>query len=150
MFGAAGPALSTAGLVVPPHVPGVAWAGFVLTMIGFLGTLAAQSGMGASWRIGVDATERTDLITTGLFAMVRNPVFTFMLTAITGITLMVPTPVSAAALACLLLAIQIQVRCVEEPYLRRTHHPAYTDYTMKVGRFLPGIGRLSPQDDTRH
>lgn len=151
VLGMAGPALSLAGLVVPPRLPGLAWAGLILTTIGFLGTLAAQSGMGASWRIGVDATEHTDLITTGLFGVVRNPVFTFMLTAITGITLMVPTPVSAAALACLFLAVEIQVRCVEEPYLRRTHHEDYTDYTdytTTVGRFLPGLGRSSPQNTT--
>lgn len=121
VLGTAGPALALAGVVIPPRLPGLAWVGLITAIIGFLGTLAAQSGMGASWRIGVDATERTDLVTTGLFAVVRNPIFSAMLMAMTGIVLMVPTPVSAAALACLFVAVEIQVRFVEEPYLNRTH-----------------------------
>ena len=149
MLGAAGPALALAGLVVPPRLPGLAWAGTCIAIIGFLGTLAAQSGMGASWRIGVDATERTNLVTTGLFAVVRNPIFTAMLMAMTGIVLMVPTAVSAAALVCLFIAVEIQVRFVEEPYLNRTHGRAYVDYTARVGRFLPGIGRSQVRDTVR-
>ncbi|WP_258070031.1 isoprenylcysteine carboxylmethyltransferase family protein [Arthrobacter sp. SX1312] len=150
VLGAAGPALTLAGVVVPPRFPGFAWAGFVVAIVGFLGTLAAQSGMGASWRIGVDATERTDLVTTGLFAVVRNPIFTAMLGAMTGIALMAPTPISVSALACLFLAVQIQVRVVEEPYLNRIHQQAYAAYTAKVGRFLPGIGRTPARRIMQH
>ncbi len=149
VLGAAGPALALADLVVPPQLPGLPWIGTEVAIIGFIGTLAAQTGMGASWRIGVDITERTDLVTTGLFAIVRNPVFSAMLTAMTGIVLMVPTPVSAAALACLFLAVEIQVRFIEEPYLNRTHQGAYADYTTRVGRFVPGIGRIQARDATQ-
>ncbi|MUK02220.1 isoprenylcysteine carboxylmethyltransferase family protein [Vibrio cholerae] len=150
VLGAAGPALALAGVVVPPWLPGLAWAGTCIAIIGFLVTLAAQSGMGASWRIGVNATERTDLVTNGLFAVVRNPIFTAMLTAITGIALMVPTLVSGAAVACLFFAVEIQVRIVEEPYLNRIHPHAYPTYTAKVGRFLPGIGRTRTNGTFEH
>lgn len=150
VLGATGPALALAGVVVPPRLPGLAWAGTCIAIIGFLGTLAAQSGMGASWRIGVDATEHTNLVTTGLFAVVRNPIFTAMLTAMTGIAIMVPTLVSATALACLFLAVEIQVRLVEEPYLNRAHQRAYARYTAKVGRFLPGIGRTRARNTAPH
>lgn len=149
VLGAAGPALALADLIVPPRLPGLAWTGTCIVIIGFLGTLAAQSGMGASWRIGVDATERTELVTTGLFGLVRNPIFTAMLTAIAGIALMVPTLVSAAALACLFFAVEIQVRFVEEPYLNRTHHSTYAAYAARVGRFLPCIGRTQTKDATQ-
>jgi protein-S-isoprenylcysteine O-methyltransferase Ste14 len=150
VLGAAGPVLALADLVVPPHLPGLVWVGIMVTVVGFVGTLVAQTGMGASWRIGVDTTERTDLITTGLFAVVRNPIFTAMLTAMTGIMLMVPTSVSAASLVCLFLAVEIQVRLVEEPYLNRTHHHTYARYTARVGRFLPGLGRILADDAADH
>jgi hypothetical protein len=42
-------------------------------------TVIAQFAMAESWRIGVDPNERTPLVTTGAFAMVRNPIFTAML-----------------------------------------------------------------------
>lgn len=46
--------------------------------------LAAQQAMGRSWRIGVDTDERTELVTEGVFGLVRNPVFTAMIVAVGG------------------------------------------------------------------
>ncbi|MGI5488606.1 methyltransferase family protein [Microtetraspora malaysiensis] len=98
--------------------------------------------MGASWRVGVDASEQTALVTSGAFARVRNPIFTAMITALAGLPLMVPTWVSLAAVAVLVAAVEIQVRAVEEPYLARIHGRAYAEYGVRTGRFLPGIGRI--------
>ena len=41
------------------------------------------------------------------------------------------------------LGLELQVRSVEEPYLLRTHGDAYRAYASRVGRFVPGIGRLA-------
>ena len=144
---AAGFTLASIGAVPPAGaVPaGMRWAGLVLAVAGFGLTLAAQSGMGASWRIGVDETERTDLVTTGLFGLVRNPIFTAMCAALAGLTVMVLTPLTVLALVCLTVAIELQVRVVEEPYLIRTHGDAYNAYARRVGRFVPAIGRLHRQ-----
>src|SRR5262245_41788519 len=73
---AAGPILALAGVVRPLFgSPAVALTGLALAAIGTAGTVLAQSAMGASWRVGVRASERTLLVTTGLFAVVRNPIF---------------------------------------------------------------------------
>jgi protein-S-isoprenylcysteine O-methyltransferase Ste14 len=37
--------------------------------------------------------------------------------------------------------VQLQVRCIEEPYLRAMHGAAYEHYAGAVGRFMPGVGR---------
>lgn len=140
-LGVAGPLLAVTG-TVPTDAPiGLQMVGLVVALIGFAATLAGQIGMGASWRVGVDPTERTDLVTAGAFALVRNPVFTAMVGAQLGVTLMVPTYVSALALLALVIAVELQVRLVEEPYLRRIQGAAYEDYCARVGRFLPGIGQ---------
>ncbi len=115
--------------------------GFVLYAAGVSLTFAAQLAMGKSWRIGVDATERTDLVAHGVFAMVRNPIYTAMIVAVTGLTLMSCSALTCAALVVLLVALEIQVRAVEEPYLARTHGDAYDHYAAKVGRFIPLLGR---------
>jgi hypothetical protein len=47
--------------------------------------------MGTSLQIGVDPTERTQLVTTGPFALVRNPIFAAMLPTALGLTLLVPS-----------------------------------------------------------
>lgn len=107
-----------------------------------LGTFAAQLVMARSWRIGVDPNERTELVTRGLFAVVRNPIFSFMILASVGFALACPTPLAWVAPALLTFALELQVRVVEEPYLVRTHGDAYLAYARRVGRFVPRLGRF--------
>jgi len=98
--------------------------------------------MGASWRIGVDESERTDLVTGGPFAIVRNPIYSGVIPLVLGLMLLAPNPVTIAAFAALVAAFEIQVRLVEEPHLLRAHPDAYRDYASRVGRFVPGVGLL--------
>lgn len=142
LIGAAGPIAALAGLGPVGH-PAVRVAGVVVALLGVLATLAAQTSMGASWRIGVDEHERTTLVTSGAFALARNPIFTAMIATALGLAAMVPNLVSLFGLALTVFAIEMQVRAVEEPYLRRLHGTAYTTYAARVGRFLPGLGRLA-------
>lgn len=140
VLGLAGPLLAVADVVSTSPPFGVQVAGLVLALVGFAATLAAQTGMGESWRIGVDPGERTDLVTTGVFAHVRNPIFTTMVVAQLGVVLMVPNWIGVLALVSLVAAVQLQVRAVEEPYLRSVHGDAYGAYAADTGRFVPGIG----------
>ena len=116
--------------------------GVVLVILGIVAAFGAQLALGASWRIGVDQAERTALVTTGPFRLARNPVFTAAASVFLGLALLVPNLVAIAGVAVTLIGIEIQVRLVEEPYLRGVHGAAYTDYASRVGRFLPGVGRL--------
>lgn len=117
--------------------------GMMLLLVGLIGVLLAQTGMGSSWRIGVRDDEETDLVTHGLFSWARNPIFTAMLVAQAGLALMVPSGLALLAFACLLTAVQLQVRLIEEPFLRRQHGAAYLDYATRTGRFVPRVGRIS-------
>lgn len=116
--------------------------GFILFFAGLTGTLAAQFAMGASWRVGVDEAERTELVTVGPFALVRNPIFSAMVPVFLGLALLVPNLAALMAVAALVVAVETQVRLVEEPYLLRTHGTRYARYASGVGRFVPGVGKL--------
>ena len=123
---------------LPVHVVGL-----LLSTAGIALTLAAQLQMGDSWRIGVDPGERTALVRGGLFAQVRNPIFSGMLAATLGLVGLVPSPLAAGAWLLLWGAIELQVRRVEEPHLAMAHGAAYAEYARRVGRFFPGLGRMS-------
>jgi protein-S-isoprenylcysteine O-methyltransferase Ste14 len=146
----AAPLLALAGVLAPYPAfdrPAMRIVGVVLWAVGVAGTLWAQFAMGESWRIGVDAAERTALVGRGPFRLVRNPIFTAMTIATLGLGLLVPNVVAALAVVALVVALEIHVRLVEEPYLTRTHGDAYRDYAARVGRFVPGIGRLARAGD---
>jgi protein-S-isoprenylcysteine O-methyltransferase Ste14 len=116
--------------------------GVVLAVFGGLSVFGAQLGMGASWRIGVSEDQGTDLVTGGWFSVCRNPIYTAMVVGWTGFAFMVPTWLAFAAVLVIALALELQVRASEEPYLLRTHGGEYRQYARRVGRFVPGVGRL--------
>jgi protein-S-isoprenylcysteine O-methyltransferase Ste14 len=143
--GALAPILDLAGVLDPLdalNATAVHAVGVALFVAGLAGTLAAQIAMGASWRIGVDDDERTELVTHGPFALVRNPIFAAMMPTSVGLALMVPNVVALAGAVALITALQLQTRLLEEPYLLRTQGDAYRAYAARVGRFMPLLGRL--------
>jgi protein-S-isoprenylcysteine O-methyltransferase Ste14 len=117
------------------------WIGAAVVGAATLATLGAQLAMGASWRIGVRDDERTALVTRFPFSVVRNPIFSCMIVASVGFALSCPTPLSWLGPLLLLASLEVQVRRVEEPYLRASHGAAYAAYAARVGRFVPGLGR---------
>jgi protein-S-isoprenylcysteine O-methyltransferase Ste14 len=139
----AGPILQSTGVVSPLAVLDATWiqmTGIVLASVGVAATVYAQLDMGDSWRIGVDPSETTTLVRSGVFSWVRNPIFSAMLVFGLGIALVTPNIVAIVGFALLVVTIELQVRIVEEPYLLTVHGDAYRDYRANVGRFVPGVG----------
>ena len=129
------------------EAPGVvSWAGLLVAAVGLAAVFVAQAAMGASWRVGVDPDEVTELVTTGPFALVRNPIFSAMGLTLVGVTLLVPSAATVLALVAFCVGVQLQVRLVEEPALARLHGDRYRQYASTVGRFLPDLtrGRSTP------
>jgi protein-S-isoprenylcysteine O-methyltransferase Ste14 len=124
------------------RLPGVVgWLGLALAAGGVVLVAAAQRQMGASFRIGIDDAE-TALVQDGLFAVVRNPIFTGLLVLLAGMALAVPCVSSLALWLASAAAVSRQTR-LEEQHLLALHGDAYGEYASRVGRFLPGIGRLA-------
>jgi protein-S-isoprenylcysteine O-methyltransferase Ste14 len=145
LLGAAAPVLALLDVVEPiAALDGAVGhaVGLVLAAGGILLTFTAQLAMGDSWRIGVDPGERLALVTDGPFGLVRNPIYSAMIPTVFGLVLLVPSAVAFAALACLVVGLELQVRLVEEPYLLQTHGGEYARYAARVGRFVPGLGLL--------
>jgi protein-S-isoprenylcysteine O-methyltransferase Ste14 len=145
LAGAAAPILTLLDVLEPiPALDGTAGhaIGVVLGVGGVLLTFGAQLAMGDAWRIGVDPEERTELVTGGPFRLVRNPIYSAMIPTVLGLVLMVPNALAIVAIVTLVVALELQVRLVEEPYLMQVHGEEYASYAAQVGRFVPGVGLL--------
>lgn len=115
--------------------------GLVLCAVGATTTMVSQYQMGKSWRIGVDDSEKTELVMHGLFSLSRNPIYFGMLVVGLGFLALVP---HVAMLICCVLAyigIDLQVRKIEEPHLKRVFGSAYEEYTRRINRYVPWIPR---------
>jgi protein-S-isoprenylcysteine O-methyltransferase Ste14 len=102
--------------------------------------MVAQRQMGASWRIGIER-ERTALVTSGLYAVVRNPIYSALLLAAVGLATLTPSSWTVLGTLQAAIVVGLQAR-LEEEHLLRVHGPEYRAYAARVGRFWPGVGRL--------
>lgn len=111
------------------------WIGIVLLLVALLWMLLAQSNMGRSWRIGIDADAKTDLVQNGLFSLSRNPIFLGMRVMLIGFFLVLPNALTLVIWILGDVLMQIQVR-LEEAHLRALHGNLYNAYTRRVRRWL--------------
>jgi protein-S-isoprenylcysteine O-methyltransferase Ste14 len=112
--------------------------GVLLTMAGYAGTLWCYVVMGNAWRMGVNRSEKTLLVTRGPFQWVRHPIYLFQVMMLAGTALLLPTFVSLGILIVHLTCLVVKA-ADEENYLRRVHGEDYNNYVSRTGRFLPRL-----------
>lgn len=115
--------------------------GAVLLFGGIILLVTAQLDLGASWRIGIEEGTKPGLITSGLYRFCRNPIFLALVITVVGYTLLLPTRLSLVLLLGTFVGVRQQV-AAEEAYLLRAYGESYREYARRVGRFLPGLGKL--------
>jgi protein-S-isoprenylcysteine O-methyltransferase Ste14 len=140
------PVLALSGLtdpLAPLDSVAIRAVGLLSACAGIALTVLAEFQMGDSWRVGVDPSETTALVEHGLYARIRNPIYSGMVLFAFGLTALAPSLLSVIASLVFVLGIQLQVRGVEEPYLSERHRQSYTAYAKRAGRFLPRVGRIA-------
>jgi protein-S-isoprenylcysteine O-methyltransferase Ste14 len=113
----------------------IRWTGLILLVVSFAWTALSQIQMGASWRIGIDRDNRTELVAKGIFTFSRNPIFLGMRTSLLAVFLIIPSAITLLALVLGDVLLQIQVR-LEEEHLGNLHGEAYKNYRGEVRRWV--------------
>lgn len=119
------------------------------TTLGYLGLIALACGliiagvavrqMDLSWRIGIDNERPGPLVSRGLYARVRHPIYSGMLIAVTGLAAVTADVLSLGVAAAAWIGIPIQAR-LEEGFLLSRHPHEYAAYLESTGRFWPRLG----------
>ncbi len=112
--------------------------GFVIGLMGLSFCLYAQIKMGTSWRVGIDEKVKTQLITTGLYSLIRNPTYLGLFLLNIGVWLIWPTWTIFFLNVLFFLFLEIQVRC-EEDYLSSIHGEQYVNYKNQTWRYIPFV-----------
>lgn len=110
-------------------------AGWVLLILSLVWIVAAQAQMGASWRIGIDKDTPTPLVTRGIFAHSRNPIFLGMRASLLGLFLVLPSGMTLAIFLLGEVLMQVQVR-LEETHLSALHGDSFEQYRRSVRRWF--------------
>ncbi|RIJ96357.1 MAG: isoprenylcysteine carboxylmethyltransferase family protein, partial [Acidobacteria bacterium] len=85
------------------------YVGYALLLASLVWVVTAQVQMADSWRIGIDSS-KTQLASTGLFGVSRNPIFLGMVGTLLGLLLVLPNALTLTIFALGFALMQIQVR----------------------------------------
>lgn len=117
------------------EIVAIRYTGIGILFFALAWTIIAQAQMKDSWRIGIDHDTASELVTTGLFSISRNPIFFGMTLSLLGLFLVTPNALTLVFLLMGHVLMQIQIR-LEEEFLTKEHGQLYSDYTKKVRRMI--------------
>ena len=116
--------------------PVARWLGAGTAAVGVAVFITAVVTMRDSWRAGVSKSEKTELVTSGIFSISRNPAFLGFDLVYLGILLMFFNWVLFAVSIFDALMFHLQIVNVEEDFLLEAFGEDYLNYKKKVNRYL--------------
>jgi protein-S-isoprenylcysteine O-methyltransferase Ste14 len=113
----------------------ISWAGVILCFAGLTLLLLSLVSFGKSFRVGIDIDHPDRLVTTGVFAFSRNPIYVAFGFVLLGQFLVFPNWIMLVYLAAGIWLFHRQV-LREEEFLRTHYGREYAEYCGRVRRYL--------------
>ncbi|MDR1690031.1 MAG: isoprenylcysteine carboxylmethyltransferase family protein [Clostridiales bacterium] len=110
-------------------------AGVFVMGLGNLFFIAAVITMRNNWRAGFNRSQNTNLVTSGIYSLSRNPAFVGFDLLYLGCAAAFPNVVNITAAAFAVTLFHIQI-LGEEKYCAESFGDAYTAYKAKVMRYI--------------
>jgi protein-S-isoprenylcysteine O-methyltransferase Ste14 len=104
-----------------------AWFGVGLCVVGVLILVASLVSFGSSFRVGIDVDQPGRLVTTGIFAVSRNPIYVGFFVFLVGQFLVFPNWVPLIYLVAAAALFHRQV-LREEEFMRQHYGQEYAEY----------------------
>lgn len=114
----------------------IRYAGFIIAVSGNIIFIISVVTMKDSWRAGVSETEKTELVTTGIYQISRNPAFLGFDLVYIGILAMFFNLILLLASVFAIIMIHLQIIKVEENFLIKAFGNEYMEYKNKVNRYM--------------
>jgi protein-S-isoprenylcysteine O-methyltransferase Ste14 len=133
------------GLAIIPALvhPACLGLGLLMMLTGYAGTLWCYAAMGNAWRMGINRSEKTNLVVAGPYGLVRHPIYLFQAIMVAAIPVLLPSPLALLILVIHLVCVNVKA-ADEETYLRTLIGPAYATYCALAGRWFPRLHRPNP------
>ena len=117
------------------HSEIIAWIGVVFCLAGLLLLLWSLISFGKSFRVGIDTKQPDKLITSGVFAISRNPIYVAFAIILIGQFLIFPNWILLIYVGAGIWLFHRQV-LREEEYLQHHYGKEYSEYRNQVRRYL--------------
>ena len=110
--------------------------GVIVLALGVIAFIISVAQMKDNWRAGVQREEKTDLVTTGIYSISRNPAFLGFDLMYIGILITFFNWYLCIATSVVVLLFHLQIVNVEENFLIETFGEEYLKYKKKVCRYI--------------
>lgn len=111
-------------------------AGIIIAVSGDVVFIISVITMKDSWRAGVSETDKTELVTGGIYQISRNPAFLGFDLVYIGIILVFFNWILLLISAFAIVMFHLQITQVEEPFLIVAFGKEYIEYKGKVNRYF--------------
>ena len=134
-------------LVVPAELVSIFWniriwdttalrgIGIAVGAAGVLVFILAMATMRDSWRAGIPAKDKTELVTSGIYRLSRNPAFLGFDLVYLGLLVAFFNPVHMVFTLFAVIMLHFQI-LQEEAFLSETFGKPYLEYTQHTGRYF--------------
>jgi protein-S-isoprenylcysteine O-methyltransferase Ste14 len=112
----------------------------VLTLLSFIILLVSAINLGKSLTANPVPLDKARLKTTGMYSLVRHPIYSAIVLLAIGRS--VSSESFSVLVVAVLLVFLISIKARFEDRLLLKHYEGYAAYAAKVGRMVPGIGRI--------
>lgn len=113
----------------------ISWMGVVLASVGVIVFIIAMWTMRDSWRAGIPDTDKTELVTEGIYKVSRNPAFLGFDLMYLGVLLAFFNFIHLLFVLYAMIMLHLQI-LQEEQFLREAFGEKYEDYKKNVGRYF--------------
>jgi protein-S-isoprenylcysteine O-methyltransferase Ste14 len=114
--------------------------GTVMMIAGYAFTLWCYVAMGDAWRMGVNRSEPTQLVTNGPYRLMRHPIYSAQVLMVSAMVVLLPCALSLITFAIHVLCVMIKA-ADEEAHLRTQLGQAYEEYRARTRWFRRFPGR---------
>lgn len=111
-------------------------AGLIIEFVGVLIFIMSVAEMKENWRAGVQRDEKTDLVTTGIYSLSRNPAFLGFILMYIGILISFFYFYLFVATLITVILFHLQIVNVEEKFLIEAFGDDYRQYQSKTCRYF--------------
>jgi protein-S-isoprenylcysteine O-methyltransferase Ste14 len=116
----------------------VAWLGLAVTIGGCAFAIWARATLGSNWSSVVTVKQDHELILRGPYAMVRHPIYSGLLLALTGTAIAVGEIRAFIGLGLAFIGFLLK-SAAEEKFMREEFSTEYARYSQRVRRLIPFV-----------
>ncbi len=113
----------------------VSWVGMILCLAGVVLLFLSLISFGKNFRVGIDKNQPDKLVTTGVFAFSRNPIYVAFWFALVGEFLLFSNWILLTYVIAAMWLFHRQV-VREEVYLQEHYGQQYVEYSRRVRRYF--------------